>query len=147
MSKQIHSIRYRIKQKYRMLQKLEPQNDLRKDIVMYIFVNSDLKMREGKSSGQVGHIVGQIVEEIVRAGYEESPIPNYYFDFMKWRIECTKIILRATYDQLLELSKMENARQFFDTVPGFAGIQLTTVGFFPSSNSKLAEIAKSYKLL
>ena len=113
--------------------------------IMYIFANGDLRMNTGKTAAQVGHIVGIIIEEIVRIGYEVNPPPKQYFDFCKWKRQCTKVILKATTEQLQELMKMDNARPFYDSGDRLPDNSLTVVGFFPGTD--LTEIVKNYKLI
>ncbi len=86
-------------------------------IKMYIFINSSLKMQPGKIASQVGHIVHRIVDTLVRIGYESYPISEDYKTYLKWNKKCTKIILKATENQLLELMTMKNAMAFYDAGP------------------------------
>lgn len=113
---------------------------------MYIFVNSDLSMTKGKTCSQVAHCVQLITEEIIRSGYEIVPTPKYYFTYMKWKLHCTKIVLKASTDELKELIKMNEARYIIDDgntqVPPNS---LTVVGFYPSTT--LGELVGKYKLL
>lgn len=118
------------------------------DLKMYIFVNNDLHMTSGKISSQVGHIVHKIVDELVRNGYENFPPSVEYMNYMKWNKNCTKIVLKATEDQLKELLKLSNTRSFYDgnkttQVPEGS---LTVVGFFPCVNIDGINI-DNYKLL
>ena len=104
-----------------------------KKLVMYIFVNKDLDMTKGKTSSQVAHITQQIVEEIIRQGYEIYPPPESYFTYMKWKSCCTMIILKASENELGELMKRKDSRPFFDegrTTQVRSG-SLTVVGFLP----------------
>lgn len=114
---------------------------------MYIFVNSDLKMTSGKIASQTGHIVHLIVDELVRNGYEKFPTSNEYKTYMTWTRNCTKIVLKATTEQLLELMKLPNARAFTDTGPTTQVEQnsLTAIGFFPCNT--MTDIIKDYTLL
>ncbi|CAH6419001.1 Hypothetical protein HVR_LOCUS189 [uncultured virus] len=112
------------------------------ELVMYIFVNSDLKLRKGRAAAQVGHIVQTITEEIIRDNYERFPPPLYCLTYIKWSQKCTKVVLQATELELNELLKHSEARSFIDTDTEGKKI-LTTVGFFPSTNHNF----DSYKLL
>lgn len=114
--------------------------------VMYIVVNDDLKMKPGKIASQVGHVVQLITEEIIRSGYEDCPAPKTYFDYMKWKMHCTKIVLKGSTQQLQELIEKHNARFIIDD--GQTQVEpnsLTVVGFPPSS--ELGAIVKDFKLL
>ena len=118
---------------------------MEKKPVMYIFINEDLKMSLGKAIAQCCHIVYLITEDIVRKGYEVFPVTETYITFMKWKQECTKIVLKATTDQLKELMKIRGAYHFIDSgIRGLPDNSLTVVGFAPSTD--LDEIAKDYKL-
>lgn len=113
------------------------------DPTMYIFINNDLKMGKGKIAAQVGHIVQAIVEEIIRDSYEVTPPPDYCFNYMRWKKKCTKIILRASEEELRNLIKIEESRSFYDNISDTD--VLTVVGFFPSS--KLEQNFTKFKLL
>jgi len=111
------------------------------DYVMYIFVNDDLKMGKGKIASQVGHCVQNLIEELLENNKKEK-----YQDYIKWKNGSKKIILKATYSQLVELQKNDIARSVYDA--GHTQIEsnsLTVVGFFPSN--KLRNVFKEYKLL
>lgn len=119
--------------------------------VMYIFVNADLNMTKGKTIAQCCHITSIITEDIIRKGYEVAPPPSVYFTFMKWRQECTKIILKATTEQLEQLLKLENAYKFVDSCTcskddshWFPDNSITVVAFAPSI--EMSNIAKDYSL-
>jgi peptidyl-tRNA hydrolase len=131
---------------------MDPKIDSKIDerIVMYIFVNTDLKMSAGKIASQVGHVVQLITEEIIRKGYEINPTPKCYFDYVKWKkiFGCAKIILKANTLQLKELIERDNSRFIIDE--GRTQVDpnsLTVVGFYPSSTNDMNKITKEYKLL
>jgi peptidyl-tRNA hydrolase len=53
---------------------------------MYILVNNDINMGKGKIASQVGHVVGEITEEIIRKSYESANgYPDCYLRFTKWK--------------------------------------------------------------
>lgn len=114
--------------------------------VMYLFVNSELSMTKGKIASQVGHCVQLIVETLVAQSYEISPPIQECLNYQKWRKRPTKILLRATTDELKKLMLMKNTCAIIDDgqtqVPPNS---LTVVGFYPSN--LMAEFAKDYKLL
>ena len=114
------------------------------DPKMYIFINSDLNMSPGKQASQVAHITHRIVEELVRNGYEQFPTTTEYMTFMKWNKNCTKIVLKATTEQLLELLQLPNSRGFYDNYHMMQNC-LTAIGFFPSSD--MDDFVSKYKLL
>lgn len=116
-------------------------------IVMYIVINNDLNMQKGKIASQVGHVVGLITEEIIRKGYETLKPSEQYLTYMKWRKDCTKIVLKAATEELYELIKHPEARYFVDTgnTTQVDPNSLTVVGFAPSD--KLGNVVKDFKLL
>ena len=97
--------------------------------IMYIFINTSLKMTPGKVAGQVGHLVQNIMEELLTLG-NKSKIYKRYLD---WKADgCTKIVLKATQEQINELIKMNESFYIIDAGrtqidPG----SLTVVGFYP----------------
>jgi len=111
---------------------------------MYIFINSDLNMSSGKIASQACHVTHRIIEELVRNGYEHFPTSNEYLTFMKWNKNCTKIVLKATHEQLLELLQLPNSRGFYDNYNMIQNC-LTAIGFFPSSD--INDFTSKYKLL
>jgi peptidyl-tRNA hydrolase len=113
------------------------------DPVMYILVNTDLKMRHGRIAAQVGHIVQSITEEIVRDSYEAFPIPDHCLTYMKWKKKCTKVVLGATEEELRTLLQHSEARFFVDDIDGRK--ELTVVGFFP--NSFIGSQLECFKLI
>jgi peptidyl-tRNA hydrolase len=98
---------------------------------MYIFINADLKMSKGRVSAQVGHIVGKIVEQLVRDGYENFHPTADYIQFMQWRDNPVKIILKATTAELVELMKLDGSHHFIDTNNRFPDNSITCVAFNP----------------
>ncbi|AYV77772.1 MAG: peptidyl-tRNA hydrolase [Edafosvirus sp.] len=116
------------------------------NIVMYIILNSDLSMTKGKCVSQACHVVQLITEKILRSGYESDHIPEEYIIYKKWSLCPTKIVLKATTEQLIRLSKMDGASEMIDD--GQTQVHpdsLTCVGFAPSN--KLYDIMKDFKLL
>lgn len=117
------------------------------DYVMYIFVNSDLKMTSGKVASQVGHIVHSIVDECVRDGYESFPPTSKSIAYQSWNSCCTKIVLRATQEEMGEILKREDARPFYDSGRTTQGSNdaLTVVGLLPGPWNE--ELVQKFKLL
>jgi peptidyl-tRNA hydrolase len=125
------------------------------DIKMYILVNSDLNMGKGKIAGQVGHVVGVIVEEIIRNSYElptqESLIDYTYYQ--KWikNNAFTKVVLKATETELRNFINTEKKCRYIIDVcrthweTKEANDSLTGVGFFPRDD--LEEKMSKFKLL
>jgi len=74
------------------------------DPVMYVLINSDLKMREGKIAAQVGHVVHMITDKIIHDIYETIPVPEYCLQYIQWCKKPTLIILRASEPQLNEIT-------------------------------------------
>jgi len=114
--------------------------------VMYILVNSDLKMSPGKIASQVGHVVQLITEEIIRDGYEINPPSETYFTYMKWKNNCTKIVLKASFAELKDLIKTQpECRHIIDRGLTQIPADSLTVAAFPPS-SKYKDIMKNFKL-
>jgi peptidyl-tRNA hydrolase len=57
---------------------------------MYIFVNTDLKMKPGKIASQVGHAVQLIIEDLMINMYENNKVPEKVSRYLNWK----KIVLR-----------------------------------------------------
>jgi PTH2 family peptidyl-tRNA hydrolase len=110
------------------------------DYVMYIFVNTDLKMGKGKLAAQVGHVVGEITEYVIRTKHAEER-------YKIWKnTGYTKIVLKATEKELELLMKEDEAFHIRDLGrTQIAADSLTVVGFLPSNTNK--DKFKSYRLL
>lgn len=114
--------------------------------VMYILINNDLKMSSGKIASQVGHVVQLIIEEIVSDSYEKFTITDIYNDYIKWKKDCVKIVLKASDKQMQELIKHKKARYIIDN--GLTQVEpnsLTAIAFFPCND--MHDFFKDYKLL
>jgi len=110
------------------------------ETIMYIFVNTDLKMGRGKTGAQIAHLSAAIVEKCI---YEEYDEYEYWDDSFRKCVVCG-----AKTDQLKELKKMEKSEYIQDAgrtqvKPGC----LTAVGFYPMMVKDLPDNFKSYKLL
>ena len=119
-----------------------------KQLYMYILVNSDLNMSKGKIASQVGHVVGEITEKIIRKSYESNKIiPDCYSRFVKWKNSGNaKIILKATQEQIITMIDEPESIYIIDS--GKTEIKsnsLTCIGFYPNTNLK--EKFKNFKLL
>jgi peptidyl-tRNA hydrolase len=129
---------------------------------MFIFVNTDLKMKPGKIAGQVGHVVQAITEEIIRDKYEVSInnsafIPkirarciNRYNDYMNWSNSgASKIILQASKKEMLDIMSHENiTKHIFDA--GKTQIEsnsFTVIAFIPMLENKIPYSILNHKLL
>jgi peptidyl-tRNA hydrolase len=108
--------------------------------IMYIFINTSLKMSAGKVAGQVGHLVQQIIEDVITLGNNS----HVYKKYIEWKNDgCTKIILKANLEQINELKKRGDIYYVIDA--GKTQIEpgsLTVVGFCPMVTSEFTE----YKL-
>jgi peptidyl-tRNA hydrolase len=104
------------------------------DIVMYIFVNRDLKMGCGKIASQVGHAVHMIVDDILTNAYEmsyesdPSVLINYKY-YKEWMNGFTKIVLKASEEQLNNIILSEKIKFMVDD--GF----ITSVAMYPKPRS------------
>ena len=119
-----------------------------KDYVMYIVVNDNLKMGKGKIASQVGHCVQHIVEEIITSHYvnKKHVYSETYTRYMNWKNGSKKIVLKASKDELIKLSKEIYSYTVYDA--GKTQIEsgsMTVVGFYPSCTN--SDLFKQYKLL
>ena len=115
--------------------------------VLYVVINNDLNMGKGKIAAQVGHVIEDIIEELVRAEMSSSKKKSFLDDYKIWKYNGrTKIVLKGTTKELQELCEVDGARYVRDA--GKTQIEagsLTAVGFFPSKTKK--ELMKKFKLL
>lgn len=114
------------------------------DPVFYIFINSDLDLSKGQVAAQVSHITHIIVEDLVKKCYEIHPPSKECFVYMKWKTNPTTVILKATTEQLRELTKLEGSKCFHDSGNRIPDNALTCVGFNPTNT--MHDFVKSYKL-
>ena len=115
-------------------------------LVMYFVINDDLKMGKGKIASQVAHACQACVEALIREAYEARKPKDRYLTYMKWKKNCTKIVLRGTELQMRELMKRDECFAIIDS--GQTQIpenSLTCICFPPSA--ELGELFKDYKLL
>jgi peptidyl-tRNA hydrolase len=115
--------------------------------VMYIFVNCTLGLTKGQVVAQCCHITYVITDERVTALYEEHPPTTETLAYMRWRKNCTKVILRATSAQLHELSLLPYARRFTDEGYRMPKGSMTVVGFLPMLPSNVDLDMNEYRLL
>jgi len=111
---------------------------------MYIFVNMDLKMGTGKIASQVGHVVGEMVHRILTRHDISDEIKRVYNIWR--RTGQRKIVVKANYDQLVEIMKLPESIEIIDA--GRTQIKpdsLTVVGCYPSLI--LSKKFKPFKLL
>lgn len=114
--------------------------------VLYIFVNTDLKLRMGRTAAQVAHVTHIITDTIVRDIYENMPLPEYCYRYLQWCKKPTTVILRATTTELLELLKLSESLPFYDNLESnHSNLELTVVGMYPQLPSK--HDFSSFKLL
>lgn len=115
--------------------------------VLYVVINNDLNMGKGKIAAQVGHVIEDIIEELVKAELSSSKNKSFLDDYKIWKYNGrTKIILKGTTHELQELCMIDGARYVRDA--GKTQIEagsLTVVGFFPSKTKKA--FLKNFKLL
>lgn len=116
--------------------------------VLYVVINNDLNMGKGKIASQVGHVIESIIEELVRTEILSSNLKKTIVnDYNIWKYNGrTKIILKGTTEELMELCKIDGAKYVLDA--GKTQIEsgsLTAVGFPPSKTKK--ELLKKFKLL
>ena len=106
---------------------------MNEDNNMYIFVNNELKMSTGKIASQVGHVVLKIVEYLLN-----NKKLSEYLRYREWKKNGqTKIILKATENDLIELIKLPESKYILDAgKTQISPNSLTVVGFFPNVHSE-----------
>lgn len=121
------------------------------ELKMYIFVRKGLK--PGKALSQAGHAIFQIVDELSGAlkefGYESLTGCLDEVEHLKrysmWRYNPTKIVLSATWEQLISLSTMHEATIIAE-LEGGVHVPMC-VAFRPRTESSFTDIVKQYKLM
>lgn len=126
---------------------VSPSSDMSSSsLKMYFFVNTSLKMRDGKVASQVAHLTEKMITEIIINGYEVSPPSKLYMIYQQYLRESgIKIVLRPTLEQFQMLLTHPDARPFRDTGESTQGTSghITVIGFFPGT---IIDDIKSYKL-
>jgi len=112
--------------------------------IMYIFVNSELNLSSGGAAVQCCHITQKIIENIYQESTYSLTPSEIYINYMKWRKEPIKIILRATTEQLNDIKNIEGASIYEDNVRHSDEKYLTVVGITP--NYKMSKLTEKYKL-
>lgn len=116
-------------------------------LVMYIIVNNDIQMGKGKIASQVGHVIQDIVEDIIIKKYESKKTLGVCYDYTIWKNEGSKkIVLKATKEELMKLLTLDSAHYIVDA--GKTQIEpgsLTVIGFPPMRT--IGEHMKQFKLL
>jgi peptidyl-tRNA hydrolase len=117
------------------------------EYTMYIIVNESLNMSKGKIASQVGHVTECIAERLIKGMHETSKPQKKFIDYIKYsKSGRKKIVLKAPQDDIIALSKEDDAEYIIDA--GRTEIEpgsMTVVAFFPSNTNK--ERFKKYKLL
>ncbi len=98
------------------------------DPKMYIFLNCDMNMSNDDVVSQCCHVTHLIVDELVRKCCNSFINDDINKNYILWNKHCTKIILKIQEIQLIELLKIENAKDFYDK-----NNRLAAVGFYPGT--------------
>lgn len=116
------------------------------EIVMYILINSDLKMDKGKIAAQACHSACKVVYYLSRVD-PNSPNSN----FIKWLASSyTKIVLRTDTNTMEHIEKKYHDKCRSTHDEGRTQIKkgsLTSIAFFPMPKNKVPEELKGMKLL
>lgn len=131
---------------------------MNEEVIMYIMVNNDLKMKKGKIAAQVGHLVGNITEELVTKRHKSLSnsksrtnsgvaLPDDCIRYFLWKYyhKCKKIVLKGTEAEMKVFLQHKECRHVRDA--GYTQVapgSMTVIGFLPGRNK---EMFKDYKLL
>jgi PTH2 family peptidyl-tRNA hydrolase len=145
--------------------------DKDEEVVMYIIVNSDLKMGKGKIAAQVGHIVQRIVMSCIRLdssiekqkrwfylGAKEQTLKRLARDivqmtndnslFKEWLVSSyPKVILKASLSEYSDLMRDRHYAVYDEGRTQIADGSLTVIGFFPMRRKDAPKRIKELKLL
>lgn len=112
--------------------------------IMYIFVNTSLNLSHGGIAVQCCHLAVKIIDNIYQEIHLSLTPTKTYINYMIWKKEPIKVILKATTEQLEKLKDIEGYTYITDCVRNSKEEFLTVGGFPPSST--LSTLAKEYKL-
>ncbi len=121
------------------------------DHAMYLFVNTTIKMDKGKITGQLGHTVQKLIQNLflVHSQSKTEESKKFINHYKYWKSNgMAKIVLKAEQDQLEQLQLLPNVVCVRDA--GLTQIPpntLTVVGFLPALKLEMEPITKNYKLL
>lgn len=91
----------------------DPDTNMNKRIIdelgMYIFVNTDLKMKSANMAEQTALVVHYLIKSLEQMKHNIDPSPELCHLYDIWHRGCAKIVLKATHVQLEELAKLPNA--------------------------------------
>lgn len=108
-------------------------------IKLFILVNQDLRLTPGQIAAQVSHVTHQLVDTLVRIGYESHPIPQCYIDYMVWSSDPITIVKKASAAEISKFKSLDKAIVFSDKIfnkQKNSHIEaLTAVAFYPGSIS------------
>jgi PTH2 family peptidyl-tRNA hydrolase len=108
------------------------------EYTMYIIVNNDLKMKEGKIASQVGHAVEMITEKLMNFIYESTQSKEFTINYMKYsKSGRKKIVLKGTQEQMEQFMKDDDCMHVVDAGrTQVAPNSLTAIAFIPSNKNK-----------
>lgn len=122
-------------------------------LTLYVFVKQDL--RAGKAVSQAGHAIHSIVHNLVSeykdVCYESlsNRLPEHLQRYLQWCKKPTKVALKATDEQLMQLATFPEATAIIDE-QGDVNVRPSTlvcVAFRPRAPSTLAAIRAHHRLL
>ena len=113
--------------------------------VMYVLVNSDIKMSKGKTAAQVAHVC-------VKAAQMCNSFPAFFGKaYLKWyQGSYTKIILKASGEEIKQIHKRYHEISCITIDEGRTQIRkgtLTALAFIPLCKSEAPTEIKELKLL
>lgn len=99
-------------------------------IVMYLAINSSLKLRPGRVAAQVGHTVQLLVENLIEKANESNFTNKEFQNYVQWKLSPVKVVLQAPEEEIHLLAK--KGVSFSDDVDGQT--RMTCVGFYPGQD-------------
>jgi peptidyl-tRNA hydrolase len=114
------------------------------ECAMYIFINVDLNMDTETTAQEAGKVTSYIIRILEKMKSECEICPIECKKYQKWETEgCTKIVLKATTEQLINLRLIPGSMYSIQKDTGV----ITTVSFYPNLKSEMRKYTTGYKLL
>lgn len=113
-----------------------------KQYAMYIFINTDLKLKINELVREAGIVTNYIIKSLEQM--KDIHDCEQYKNYKKWdKHGCAKIILKATTEQLNELKLINSSLYITQQNTNI----ITALGFYPNIKNKMEIYTKDFKLL